>query len=323
MKVPKAELHCHLEGAASPDLVRRLARRNRLALPSSLFTEKNDFAWTDFVAFLQAYDAASSAIRTPEDYRDVTYEYLVASAAEGVIYTELMASPDHAAASGLGYACMLEGIVAGINDARPQGIEGRIIMTCVRHLGPDRAVGVAKQVAAGLHPYIVGFGMGGDENKYHPADFRAAFQIAVDAGLSCNCHAGEVAGPGSIRDALAHLPIRRIGHGVRAIEDQNLTTQLAEQGIVLEICPTSNIATGVFASYAEHPLKKLKEAGCAVTLNSDDPPYFKTTIGREYQVAADYFGFSETALRDITRTAISESFAEPELKSRLLARLNS
>lgn len=323
MKILKAELHCHLEGAASPDLVRRLAQRNHLALPSSLFTEKNDFAWSDFVAFLKAYDVASSAIRTPEDYRDVTYEYLIASAAEGVIYTELMASPDHAAASGLSYAGMLEGIVAGINDARPHGIEGRIIMTCVRHLGPDRALGVAQQVAAGPHPYIVGFGMGGDENKYQPADFRTAFQIAVDAGLACNCHAGEVAGPESIRAALTHLPIKRIGHGVRAVDDPNLMVQLADQGIVLEICPTSNIATGVFASYAEHPLKTLKDAGCAITLNSDDPPYFKTTVGREYQIAADHFGFDEVALRDITYTAISESFAEPELKSRLLARLKS
>jgi len=323
LRILKAELHCHLEGAASPKLVRRLAKRNHLALPSSLFTEKNEFSWSDFITFLEAYDVASSAIRTPEDYRDVTYEYLIASAIEGVIYTELMASPDHAAASGLGYAGMLEGIVAGINDARAHGIEGRIIMTCVRHLGPDRALSVAKQVAAGPHPYIVGFGMGGDENKYHPADFRRAFQIAVDAGLSCTCHAGEVAGPDSIRAALTHLPLRRIGHGVRAIDDQNLMSQLAEQGIVLEICPSSNIATGVFASYAEHPLKDFRDAGCAITLNSDDPPYFKTTIGREYQIAADHFGFDEAALRDVTHTAISESFAEPELKSRLLARLRS
>lgn len=323
LKIPKAELHCHLEGAASPDLVRRLAKRNHLALPSSLFTEKNDFAWSDFVAFLKAYDVASSAIRTPEDYRDVTYEYLVASAAEGVIYTELMASPDHAAASGLGYDGMLEGIVAGINDARPYGIEGRIIMTCVRHLGSDRALGVARQVAAGPHAYIVGFGMGGDENKYRPADFQPAFQVAVDAGLSCTCHAGEVAGPESIRAALTHLPIKRVGHGVRAIDDPNLIVQLAEQGIVLEVCPTSNIATGVFASYAEHPLKALRDAGCAITLNSDDPPYFKTTIGREYQIAADHFGFDDIALRDITHTAIAESFADPELKIRLLTRLNS
>jgi len=320
--IAKAELHCHLEGAAPPDLVRRLAARNDVALPDGLFTADGGFAWTDFLGFLRAYDQASACIRTPEDYRDVTYEYLVSCAAEGVIYVKLFSSPDHAADAGMTYQDHLDGITQGIVDARAEtGIEGRIIVTCVRHLGPERGQVVAEQAVAHPSPYVVGFGMGGDENAYGLADFTRAFAIAYEAGLSCTVHAGEVRGPESIRDALEHLPVRRLGHGVRAIEDPALVEELADRGIALEVCPGSNLALGVFDGPENHPLPRLLAAGVKVSLGSDDPPFFQTSIGREYARAHADLGLDPATLRRITLMALDAAFIDDPLRRELKAKL--
>ncbi len=320
--IPKAELHAHLEGTAGPDLVRRLATRNKMSLPEGLFAEDGTFAWTDFLDFLRAYDAASSVIHTPRDYRDVTYEYLLGCAADGAIYAEVMSSPDHAAVAGMSYHDHLDGIAQGIEDARAEtGIEARIIVTCVRHFGVDQALEVARCTVRHPHKLVTGFGMGGDEAGYPPAQFAEVYRIAhEEAGLACNVHAGEFGGPESIRAAL-ELPVTRIGHGVRAIEDPALMEILAERGTVLEVCPTSNIATGVFPSYAEHPLPKLMAAGITVTLSSDDPPYFHTSVGREYDLAAEHFGLSDSDLLGLTRNSIEAAFVDEETRRGLLAKL--
>ena len=321
--LPKAEIHCHLEGAAPPDLVRRMAERNGVELPEGLFTDDGTFHWTDFPDFLNAYDMASSSMRKAVDYRDVTYEYLRDCAAEGAIYVEVFSSPDHAAEVGMSYADHLTGMIDGIDDAfRDFGIIGRIIVTCVRHLGPERAVDVARATVAELHPHVVGFGMGGNEMDFTQADFRPAFDMAASAGLPCTVHAGEVDGPQSVRDALDHLPVTRLGHGVRAIEDAGLVAEIAEKGIVLECCPISNFSTGVYQNHSDHPLPKLMAAGCKVTLNSDDPPYFATTIGHEYEEAARGFGFSEAQLLEITRNAINGAFVDQATKTQLLAQVD-
>jgi adenosine deaminase len=323
--LPKAELHLHLEGAAAPGLVRRLAARNGVDLPADFFTEAGNFAWTDFLHFLAMYDAAASTIRTPEDYRDVTYAYLVTSAEEGGIYAELMSSPDHAEQAGMSYAAHLEGIAQGIKDARRDtGIEARIIVTCVRHFGVERGVKVAREAARHPHPLVTGFGMGGDEAAYPARHFAEVYRIAhEEAGLSCNCHGGEFAGPDSVRGAMALPGVKRIGHGVRAVEDPGLVAEIADRGLVLEICPMSNIATGVFSSFEDHPLPKLMAAGVRCTLSSDDPPYFASSIGREYANAAEQFGFDEATLQGLTRTALEAAFVDEETRAALLAKLPS
>jgi adenosine deaminase len=320
--IPKAELHVHLEGTAPPHLVRRIAERNGLRVPEGLFAAPDRFAWRDFLDFLQTYDMAASVIRTAEDYRDITYEYLRACSAEGAVYVELIASPDHAALVGLSDAEHLDGIAAGIDDARAEhGIEARILLTCIRNFGVESAVRIARHAAERPHPYVVGFQMAGDEAGYPPGPFAEAYAIAAEAGLGCSVHAGEWAGAESVRAAL-ELPVTRIGHGVRAIEDPALVAELAERGVVLECCPTSNVVLGVFASYETHPLPALRDAGVKVTLASDDPPYFGASVGGEYAVARERFGWDDAALRAITRTAIEASFAEPELRAALLARLD-
>jgi adenosine deaminase len=319
--IPKAELHVHLEGTAPPQLVRRIAERNGLRVPDGVFAAPDRFAWRDFLDFLQTYDMAASVVRTAEDYRDITYEYLRACAAEGAVYVELIASPDHAALVGLSDAEHLGGIAAGIDAARAEhGIEARILLTCIRNFGVESAVRIARHAAERPHPYVVGFQMAGDEAGYPPGPFAEAYAIAADAGLGCSVHAGEWAGPESVRGAL-ELPVTRIGHGVRAIEDPAVVAEIAERGVVLECCPTSNVVLGVFESYEAHPLPALRDAGVKVTLASDDPPYFGASIGGEYAVASERFGWGDAALVAITRTAIEASFAEPELRAALLARV--
>ena len=318
--VLKAELHVHLEGTAPPSLVRRLALRNGVQLPAGLFADEDTFAWTDFLDFLDAYDSAASAIRTAEDYHDVTYEYLAACARENCIYVELTASPGHAAAVGLLDAELYDGIAAGIDDARRDfGIEARILAAAVRNHGVDAAEALARRLAEARHPYVVGFQLAGDEAGYPPEPFAGAYAIAAGSGLGCTVHAGEHAGAESVRGALT-LPVTRIAHGVRAVEDPALVAELADRGIVLEVCPTSNVATGVFATYEDHPLGALREAGVRLTLGSDDPPYFGCSIGTEYTVARERLGLDEGNLMDMTRTAVEGAFADDGLKRALLAR---
>jgi adenosine deaminase len=319
--VPKAELHVHLEGTAPPALVMRIAARNGLSLPDRLLETDGRFHYTDFLDFLRTYDLAASVIRTGEDYRDITYEYLCACAREGAIYVELTASPDHAALVGLSDEEHWDGIARGIDEARRDtGIEGRILISAVRNFGVEQALRVARHAAEHPHPYVVGFSMAGDEAGYPAHDFVDVFQVAADAGLGCTIHAGEWAGPESVRAAL-ELPVTRISHGVRAIEDPAVVSEVAARGIVLECCPTSNVVLGVYPSYEEHPLPALRAAGVRVTLGSDDPPYFGATIEGEYEVCAERFGFDDDELRDITRTAIDAAFCDEELRVALRSRL--
>jgi adenosine deaminase len=314
LAVPKAELHVHLEGTATPDLIRRLAARNGVQLPAErLFNADGGFAWNDFLHFLESYDLAAAAIRTGADYRDVTYEYLAACAAEGAVYVELIASLDHGRNVGLGDEEHLAGIAQGIDDARrDHGITGRIISSIVRNFGVADCEDVARRTVALAHPYVVGFNMAGDEANFPASDYAQAFAIAHEAGLGCSVHAGEHAGPESIRAALALPGVVRISHGVRAVEDPALVAELAERGIVLEVCPTSNVVLGVFPSYEDHPLGALRAAGVPVTLGSDDPPYFGTTIGREYELAHERLGCSLADLSEITETALNAAFSDTE-----------
>jgi adenosine deaminase len=319
--VPKAELHVHLEGTAPPELVQRIAVRNGVALPDRLLGVDGRFRYTDFIDFLRTYDLAASVMRTGQDYRDITYEYLCSCASGGAIYVELTASPDHAAIVGMSDEEHLRGIAAGIDDARREtGIEGRILISAVRNFGVERALRVARYAAERPHPYVVGFSMAGDEAGFPAHDFAEVFQVAAGAGLGCTIHAGEWAGADSVRAAL-ELPITRIDHGVRAIEDADLVSELADRTIVLDTCPTSNVVLGVYPSYEAHPLPRLRDAGVRVTLGSDDPPYFGATIEGEYDVCAERMGFSEEDLHGITRTAIEAAFCDESLRAALLSRV--
>lgn len=318
-KLPKVELHSHLEGTIKPELAKQIAKRNAAPLDNNLFDDNGGYAWSDFASFLTAYDSVSSCLKNGEDYRDITYEYLKDCASENVIYAETFISPDHAAECGISYDDMISGIASGIDDAeRDFGIVGRIIVTCVRHLGPEQGLNVVQTMADNPHPYVVGFGMGGDENAFTIDEFTPVYNIAANAGYACTVHAGEICGPDSVWDAINYLPISRIGHGVKSVNDEKLLSELINRKIHLEICPGSNLALSLFPNWESHPLLTIMNKGISISLNSDDPPFFNTTVGQEYQNSAKNFNLNVKNLKQISLMAMEASFADIKTKSRLI-----
>ncbi|KRB58574.1 adenosine deaminase [Rhizobium sp. Root708] len=316
----KVELHCHLEGAAPPSLTLGQARKYNIDIAEHL--KDGAYVWHDFASFLQCYDKISEVYKTEEDYALLTETYLGELASVGTIYSELIVSPDHGKRIGLGADAYIAGVCEGIRRAEAaNGIVARLIVTGERHFGPDSVVGAAEYAAKARNPLITGFNLAGEERMGRVADYARAFDIARDAGLGLTIHAGEVCGPFSVADALNVVRPSRIGHGVRAIEDEALVRRLAEQGTVLEVCPGSNIALQVFPDFAAHPLRRLKEAGVRVTISSDDPPFFHTSLAREYDLAASAFGFSDSEIDELTRTGLESAFVDEETRRTLLARL--
>ncbi|HXC54166.1 MAG TPA: adenosine deaminase [Rhizomicrobium sp.] len=322
MTTPLAELHCHLEGSVGPALARRLAARHGSDL-SGLFAPDGRYAWSGFAGFIAAYDKVSETIRTAEDYHDITYDYFANAARQGLIYGEVFVSPSHAARKGLSYEAQIDAVARAMASVETEfGTVARIIVTCVRHLGPQRAEEIARLTRDAPHPCVVGFGMGGDENFGKPADYAKAFAIARDGGLGITCHAGELAGPRSVRDTLAALNPARLGHGVRAGEDPALLAELKARGPFLELCPGSNIALKLFADYAAHPVVRYAEMGLRCGISTDDPGFFADSIGEEYARVAAAHGLGPQAMLAFTRMSLEAAFCDAATKARLLARLD-
>lgn len=316
----KAELHCHLEGAAPPALTETQARK--YGVDTSGFLRDGTYLWKDFAEFLLCYDKVADVYRTEEDYALLTETYLDELASIGTIYSELIVSPDHGDRIGLGADAYIAGVSAGIRAAKAKtGIEARLIVTGERHFGPERVAKAAEYAARSGNPLITGFNMAGEERMGRVDDYARAFDIAREAGLGITIHAGEVCGAFSVADALDVVRPARIGHGVRAIEDSELVRRLADLGTVLEVCPGSNVALDVFPDFASHPLRRLREAGVRVTISSDDPPFFRTSLKREYELASDSFGFSDEEIDAMTRTSIQAAFVDEDTRKRLLSQI--
>src|SRR5262245_4227439 len=278
--VLKAELHCHIEGAAAPELV--VAQAHKYGKHVSAFIRDGSFVWHDFTSFLAAYDASADLFRSEEDYARLSEHYLTSLARDGAIYSEIFISPDHAKKAGLSPAAYTNALGEGIQRARAKtGIEGRMIVIGVRHFGVEAVEATARFAARSGNPLVTGFGMAGEERFGDIEDYVRAFEIAREAGLGITVHAGELAGWESVQGALDHIRPSRIGHGVRAIENPDLVKRIADEGVVLEVCPVSNVELKVFDGYANHPFSALRAAGCKVTLSSDDPPYFWTSLNKE------------------------------------------
>lgn len=316
----KAELHCHIEGATPPELA--LAQAEKYGVDTSAIIRDKAYVWEDFTSFVTCYDAIASLFKTEEDYALLAEAYLTELAEAGTIYSEIIVSPDHGNTIGLGAHAYLEGLAAGMEAARQKtGIESRMLITGIRHLGPESVIKTAEFAAKREHKLVTGFNLAGEERMHKVADFARAFDIVRDAGLGLTIHAGELSGAFSVRDALDHVRPSRISHGVRAIEDADLVRRLAEAGVVLEVCPGSNISLQVFPDFASHPLRALHEAGVRVTLNSDDPPFFHTSLAQEYDIASAVMGFSDDEINGMTRTAIEAAFVDEPTRKLLLARI--
>ncbi|RUR12333.1 adenosine deaminase [Legionella sp. km772] len=324
MNLKKAELHVHLEGSITPQLAEKLAQRNKLTLPQGLVAPDGvSYVSNGFLDFLNVYDTLAAVIKQPQDYYDITYDYLKNTAAHQGIYVEMMYSPDHAeSSSGIPSAEHLAAIQQAIDDAKEHfDIIGRIILTAVRHFGEKAGERVAKQAHKDRFPCVTGFGLGGDEAKFPPKLFKKAYQIAADAGLECTVHAGEFASAAGMVEAIEHLPIKRIGHGVNAIYSPETMDLLKEKEITLELCPSSNIFLGLFKNMADHPFPKFYEAGIKVSISSDDPPFMSTTLAHEYKKVQEAYQYSNETMNAITRMAIKSAFVDQKTKEELLAKL--
>lgn len=319
--LPKVELHLHLEGAAPPDFIRTLAAEQGADL-SGLFDARGGYAWSDFAGFLRAYEAACAVLRSPDDYRRLIAAVLGASRDQGVIYTEIFVAPDLCGGGDAGaWPDYLAALDAGA--ASVQEVETRLIATAIRHFGAERAAAAARTVAANPHPRLTGFGLAGEERFGHPTDYAPAFAIAGESGLGLTVHAGEIAGADSVRAALDHLPVSRIGHGVRAIEDPDLVARLAGEGVALEVCPGSNLALGLYADWPSHPVDRLRAAGVPISLSTDDPPWFHTTLAAEYAALAGAFGWTAADFAAINRAAADAAFCDDATRARLIERLDT
>ena len=322
--LPKVELHLHLEGAAPPEFIRGLAREKHLDL-GGIFAPDGSYRYTDFWDFLRVYEAATETLKTPDDYHRLTLAVLEQSAASGVIYCETFLSPDFCGGRDLeAWRDYLHAIREAAEIAeRTNGITLRGIITCIRHFGPDKARETARCAAETAGDWIVGFGIAGDEKSGKTKDFCWSFDAAREAGLRLTAHAGEWGGPESVRAALDDLRVERIGHGVRAIEDPALVDDLTARGIVLEVCPGSNIALGLYPGWRQHPISQLRERGVKVTVSTDDPPFFHTTMAREYDRLAEAFDWDEGVFRALARTALDAAFCDADTRARILQRLEA
>lgn len=309
------ELHLHLEGAAPPSFIRGLAAEKHQDL-GGIFDAQGHYAYRDFKDFLRVYEAATSVIRSPADYARLLRAVLESSAESGVIYTELFVSPEFCGRADLSawrdYLAAMSEVAA---QMAAQGIDSRAIVTPIRHFGPDRARKSAICAAETAGGWLTGLGLAGAEDVGKATDYAWCFDCAREAGLGLTCHAGEWGGPDSIREALS-LGVSRIGHGVRAIEDKSLVRELAERGTVLEVCPGSNVALGIYG-WRNHPIAALADAGVRVTVSTDDPPFFHTTIRHEYEQLADAFGWGDTEFAEMNRTALDAAFCDRDTKERL------
>jgi len=321
--MPKVELHLHLEGAMPPALARDMAKEKSIDV-SGIFDEQGHYRYKDFWDFLKVYEAATEALKTPEDFARLTTAVLEQSAEHGVIYSETFLSPDFCGGRDVGAWREYLAAIQEAADAaeKSDGIILRGIITCIRHFGPAKAKETALCAAETAGDWIVGFGIAGDELAGSPKDFDYSFDMAREAGLRLTAHAGEWGGPESVRDAVRDLRVERIGHGVRAIEDPALVDQLAEQGIVLEVCPGSNVALGVYPTWSDHPIAKLREAGVPVTISTDDPPFFHTTMTREFEELSNAFGWEDEDFRTLNEAAINAAFCDAATKDTLLKRIS-
>ena len=323
--LPKAELHVHHVGSASARIVSELAARHPGVVPSDPDELRRFYEFRDFAHFIEVYLAVVDLIRNEEDVRLLTYE-VAREMAEGqqIRYAELTCTPFTSVAAGVPIEAYTEAIEdARVAAERDFGLVLRWIYDIPGESGLPAADATLDYALNHRVDALIGFGLGGPEVGVPRPQFQPHFDAARAAGLRSVPHAGETTGPETVWHALQLLGAERIGHGTTAVEDPALLAHLAETGIPLEVCPSSNIATRAVSAIEEHPIVAFRDAGVTVTVNSDDPPMFGTSLNREYEIAADLLGLDEAGVAELARTAVRASFAEEPMKATLLAEIDA
>jgi len=335
--LPKAELHLHLEGSVEPGTLAELSRRHNTPLP----TENNRYdvrgsgdvlseddvrrlySYKDFNGFMLAFKSVTERLRTPEDYELITYRLMQKLRQQNVMHAEVYVSVGVIRWRGQEFEPILEGMERGRERGqRDFGVSLLWIFDAVRHFGSEAAAEVFDLAARNVDRNVVGIGIGGDERRGPAEWFRDLYKKAADQGLRLTAHAGETTGPESVWSAL-NIGAERIGHGISIAQDPELVEVLAHKQVPVEICLSSNLRTGVCDGFGEHPVKSFFDEGLMVTLNTDDPAMFQTTLNREYQIAMEQFGFSREQLREIARNSFEASFLPVEKKLRYLQQVDA
>ncbi|MGW2019526.1 adenosine deaminase [Streptomyces sp. NPDC001927] len=323
--LPKAELHVHHVGSASPRIVAELAARHPDSkVPTDPEALAAYFTFTDFAHFIEVYLSVVDLVRTPEDVRLLTFEVARDMARQNIRYAELTITPFSSTRRGIDERAFM----AAIEDARKAAEDelGVILRWCFDIPGEAglEAAEETARLAVELRPEgLVSFGLGGPEIGVPRPQFKPYFDRAIEAGLHSVPHAGETTGPETVWDALKDLRAQRIGHGTSSVQDPELLAYLAEHRIALEVCPTSNIATRAVADLDQHPIKEMVAAGVLVTINSDDPPMFGTDLNNEYAVAARLLELDERGIADLAKNAVEASFLDPAGKARIAAEIDT
>lgn len=322
--MPKVELHTHLEGCAPPAFIRGLAQEKLLDI-SGIFNSDGSYAYRDFDHFLQVYEAACTTLQSPQDFYRLTKAVLEQSAAHGVVYQETFVSPDFCGGGDMAaWRDYLAAMETAAHEAEAEfGITLKGIATCIRHFGPDAAKLSALCAVETFGDFITGFGMAGGEMAGRPGDFAYAFDMAREAGMPLTCHAGEWGGPDMVADTLRDLKVERIGHGVNAIKDVNLVAEIADTGVTLEVCPGSNVFLQATGGWADHPIQKLRDAGVKVTVSTDDPPFFATTMTDEFDMLAQTFGWEDADFKEVNETALAAAFCDDATRAKIAKRLET
>jgi aminodeoxyfutalosine deaminase len=334
--LPKAELHLHLEGSVDPATLAELSRRYNMPLPTEnnrydvagsgdVLTEEEIrrlYSYNDFNGFLLAFKSVTERLRAPEDYELVTYRLMQKLRQQNVVHAEVYVSIGVIRWRGQPVEPIFEGLERGRERGqRDFGVSLLWIFDAVRHFGPE-AAGEVFDLAARLRDRnVVGIGIGGDEARGPAEWFRDLYKKAADNGLRLTAHAGETTGSESVWGAL-NIGAERIGHGLAAAHDRELLEIMAEKQVPVEICITSNLRTGACVSMQEHPVRKFFDNGVMITLNTDDPAMFQTTLNREYEIAKQEFNFSEEHLRELARNSIEASFLPVEKKLKFLSQID-
>ena len=320
--MPKAELHVHLEGTMQPATLLRLARRRGIDLPAHDEAGLREwFRFRDFAHFVEVYLTCSKCLRDPEDFQTLVDDFLAGQARQNVRWSEVHFTIETHVWNGANGREVLQAVEEAIADGeRRHGVGMRMIFDIIRDVGPRRGEHTVEMaIAAYRRGTVLALGLTGFEDSQPNEPFRDHFREAAKAGLHCVAHAGEHGGPQSIRSVIEVCGAERIGHGVRAVEDPALVAELAAKAVPLEICPSSNICLGVFPELRQHSFDRLYRAGCAVTVNSDDPPMFDTTLNDEYQRLEATFGYAPEELAGFGLAGLRHSFLPDADKARLEA----
>jgi len=320
--LPKAELHLHLEGSIEPPTLLELRQRHGMD-GASLAEVDQLYNYSDFKGFLSAFKDVTRHLRTPEDYELITYRLMERLKAQNILHAEVIVSVGVCLWRKQDFAAIFEGLDRGRQRGEKDfGISLLWIFDAIRQFGAEKAQSVLDLAIQFRDRSVTAFGIGGDELAGPPELFSAVYALATEHGLHLTAHAGESAGPESIWGAL-NLKAERIGHGLTAEQDQELIEELAERQIPIEICVTSNLRTACCAEITQHPVRRYFDQGLMLTLNSDDPAMFRTSLVEEYALVQQTFGFTDEHLRELARNSFEASFLPAEKKVEFLNLVDS